>query len=349
MGIMDFIKSELIEIIEWNDDSRDTLSCRWPDEDREIKRGAQLIVKESQVAQFMYLGQFGDNFLPGKHTLKTENIPVLSKLNGWKYGFESPFKADLYFVSTKTFTGIKWGTANPVMLRDKDFGVVRARAFGTYDFKIIDPKLFLREVAGTDNHFRVDEFSDVMRSRIVSVFSEALAESNIPVIEIATRFSEIGQALLQVINPVLASKYGLEMTLFTLENVSVPPEVEKAIDNRSSMAALGNLNDYVKFQMAHAIGKGEAGTAGLAAEIGMGLSMAQQMFGQGAFSQPSGTPSSPATPGIAKPLNVAEAAKTLGVSEQDVMAALKDGSLKGKKLGETYLITQQAIEEFLKS
>lgn len=348
MGILDFIKSELIEVIEWNDESHDTLSYRWPDEDREIKRGAQLIVRESQVVQFMYLGQFGDNFLPGKHVLKTDNIPLLTTLSGWKYGFESPFKADIYFVSVKTFNGNKWGTANPVMIRDKDFGMVRARAFGTYDFKINDPKIFLKEVAGTDNHFRLNEFAETMRSKIVSIFSEALAEANIPIIEVATRFTEIGQALLQVINPILISKYGIEMTLFTLENVSVPPEVEKAIDNRSSMAALGNINDYVKFQMAHAIGKGQAGTAGLAAEIGMGLSMAQQMFGQGAFSQPSGSPSSQASPGIAKPLNITDAAKILGVDEKDVLAAIKDGALKGKKLGETYLITQQAIEEFLK-
>ena len=136
MGLMDFIKGELIEIIEWTDDSRDTLSYRFPDEDKEIKRGAQLIVRESQAAQFVYLGQFGDLFRPGKHTLTTDNIPVLTTLKGWKYGFESPFKADVYFVTTRLFTGNKWGTSNPVMVRDQDFGIVRLRAFGTYDFRI---------------------------------------------------------------------------------------------------------------------------------------------------------------------------------------------------------------------
>src|SRR6187431_1675293 len=180
MGLMDFIKGELLEIIEWTEDSRDTLSWRFPDEDKAIKRGAQLIVRESQVAQFVYLGEFGDTFGPGKHQLVTDNIPVLSRLKGWKYGFESPFKADVYYVVTRLFTGNKWGTSNPVMMRDKDFGIVRLRAFGTYDFKVVNVPRFLKEVAGTDVHFRLDEFNDTMRSRIVSIFSDALASSKVP-------------------------------------------------------------------------------------------------------------------------------------------------------------------------
>src|SRR4026208_2193732 len=185
MGIMNFIKGELIEIIEWTDDSRDTLSYRWPDDDKEIKRGAQLIVRESQVVQFVYLGQFGDTFGPGKHELTTDNIPILSTLKGWKYGFETPFKADVYYVTTRLFTGNKWGTANPIMMRDDDLGIVRARAFGTYDFKIMDPKLFLKEVAGSDQNFRLDEFADTMRSRIVSIFAHALASAQLPVFDVA--------------------------------------------------------------------------------------------------------------------------------------------------------------------
>src|SRR6266513_1191036 len=240
MGLMDFIKGELIEIIEWTDDSRDTLSFRWPDDDKEIKNGAQLIVRESQVVQFVYLGQFGDTFQPGKHTLTTDNIPVLTTLKGWKYGFNTPFKADIYYVSTRLFTGNKWGTSNPVMMRDNDFGIVRARAFGIYDFKIVDPKLFLREVAGSDQHFRLDEFADTMRSRIVSLFSEALAQAKIPVLYVAEQYSEVGAALLPLTNPVVVAKYGLELTSFILENVSLPQEVEQAIDKRSGMAAVGN-------------------------------------------------------------------------------------------------------------
>src|SRR5919106_371171 len=164
MGIGDFLRGELLEIIEWTDDSRDTLSWRFPDEDKAIKNGAQLIVRESQVAQFVYLGQFGDTLGPGKHELITDNIPILSNLKGWKYGFESPFKADVYFINTRLFTGNKWGTANPIMMRDQDFGIVRLRAYGTYDFRIVDPRMFLKEVAGTDDHFRLDEFADTMRS-----------------------------------------------------------------------------------------------------------------------------------------------------------------------------------------
>src|ERR1700730_18651843 len=179
MGLMDFIKGELIEIIEWTDDSRDTLSYRFPDDDKEIKNGAQLIVRESQVAQFVYVGQYGDLFAPGKHALTTDNIPVLSRQKGWKYGFNSPFKADVYFVTPRLFSGNKWGTSNPVMVRDQDFGIVRVRAFGTYDFRIVDAKRFLKEVAGTDDHFRLDEFADAMRSRIVRAFSEALATAKL--------------------------------------------------------------------------------------------------------------------------------------------------------------------------
>src|SRR5499427_10768954 len=203
MGLMDFIKGEFIDIIEWTDASRDTLSYRYPDDDKAIKRGAQLIVREGQTAQFVYLGQFGDTFGPGKHSLVTDNIPILSRLKGWKYGFESPFKADVYFVTTRLFTGNKWGTSNPVMVRDQDFGVIRWRAFGTYDFRIVDVPRFLKEVAGTDVHFRLDEFTDAMRSRLVSVFSDALASSKVPALDIATRYSELGAALLPLINPAI--------------------------------------------------------------------------------------------------------------------------------------------------
>src|SRR3989442_8697869 len=278
MGLMDYLKTQLLDIIQWEDDSRDTLSWRFPEEDKEIKRGAQLVVREPQVAQFISLGQFGDTFSPEKHTLTTDNIPILSTLKGWKYGFESPFKADVYFVNTRLFTGNKWGTSNPVMLRDHDFGIVRVRAFGTYDFKIVDVKTFLKEVAGTDQHFRMDEFQDAMRSRLVSVFSDALASSSVPVLDVATRYTELGEALLPLINPQTTAKYGIEIGSFIVENVSLPPEVEGAIDKRSSMAAVGNLNDYVKFQMAEAMTKGEGGgMASTAAQLGAGLAMGQQM------------------------------------------------------------------------
>jgi excisionase family DNA binding protein len=350
MGLMDFIKGELIEIIEWTDDSRDTLSYRFPDDDKEIKRGAQLIVRESQTAQFVYLGQFGDTFGPGKYTLATDNIPVLTTLKGWKYGFESPFKADVYYVITRIFTGNKWGTSNPVMMRDADFGIVRLRAFGTYDFRIVEPQRFLKEVAGTDQHFRLDEFADAMRSRLVSVFSDALASSKVPALDVATRYTELGDALLPLINPVIKDKYGIEMVSFILENVSVPPEVEAAIDKRSSMAAVGNLNDYVKYQMAQGLEKGGSGVGGLGAELAVGASIAQQMLNQPGGIMSQSTPAAAAAPAAAalpELVGPADAAKALGVSEADVIASLESGDLKGKKIGTQWRITKTALREFL--
>jgi excisionase family DNA binding protein len=354
MGLTDFIRSQFIEIIEWTDDSRDTLSFRFPDDDKEIKRGAQLIVRESQTVQFVYLGDFGDTFGPGKHSLTTDNIPILSRLKGWKYGFESPFKADVYFVITRLFTGNKWGTSNPVMMRDPDFGIVRLRAFGTYDFRIVDPKKFLREVAGTDNHFRLDEFADTMRSRLVSVFSEALADSKVPVLDVATRYSELGEALLPIINPVITTKYGIEMASFIVENVSVPAEVEAAIDKRSSMAAVGNLNDYVKYQMAQGLEKGGAGIGGVGAEMAVGMAMAQQMMNQPGGITAQATPAAapppapaPAASALPELLGPADAATVLGVSESDVIASLEAGDLKGKKIGTQWRITRAALNQFL--
>jgi excisionase family DNA binding protein len=354
MGLMDYLKGQFLEIIQWQDDSRDTLVWRFPDEDKEIKRGAQLIVRESQVVQFVYLGQFGDTFAPGKHDLVTDNIPILSTLKGWKYGFESPFKADVYYVNTRLFTGNKWGTSNPIMMRDQDFGIVRVRAFGTFDFRISDPKLFLKEVSGSDHHFRLDEFADTMRSRIISVFTDALASAKVPVLDLATRYGELGDALLPIINPQTQSKYGIEITSFILENASVPPEVEAAIDKRSSMSAIGNLNDYVKFQMAEGMAKGGPGVAGSAAEIAMGFGMANQMMGQGAFNmnaaQPPPLPGAapaPAAAPMAEILTPAQVAQTLGVTEGDVIASIDAGDLKGKKIGSQYRITKAALDEFL--
>jgi excisionase family DNA binding protein len=351
MALMDFLKRQFIDIIEWTDDSRDTLSYRFPDDDKEIKNGAQLIVRESQVVQFIYMGEFGDTFGPGRHTLTTDNIPILTNLKSWKYGFESPFKADVYYVTTRLFTGNKWGTSNPVMVRDQDFGIVRLRAFGTYDFRVIDVPRFLKEVAGTDEHFRLDEFADTMRSRIVSLFSEALATSKVPALDIATRYSELGQALLPLINPVLKDKYGLEMSSFILENVSVPPEVEAAIDKRSSMAAVGNLNDFVKYQMAQGFEQRGAGVAGIGAEVAVGMAMTQQMMNQPGGFAAQGTPpaaAAPAAGGIPETLSPADAAKVLNVTEADVLASLEAGDLKGKRIGTQWRLTRAQLADFLK-
>jgi excisionase family DNA binding protein len=364
MSVFDFIKGELLEIIEWTDDSRDTLSYRFPDDDKAIKNGAQLIVRESQLVQFVYLGEFGDTFGPGKHSLTTDNIPILTRLKSWKFGFNSPFKADVYYLTTRLFTANKWGTANPIMLRDDDFGIVRARAFGTYDFKIIDPKLFLKEVAGSDHNFRLDEFAETMRSRVVSIFSDALASAKIPVLDVASRYTELGEALLPLINPVISSKYGIQLGSFIVENVSVPPEVEAAIDKKSSMAAVGNLNDFVKYQMAKGMEQpGGGGAAGTASELAVGFAIAQQIMQQhnmGNLQVPGAAPAAAgaaagiaagagAAPGLPELLAPADVAKAIGVPEADVMTIIESGELGAKKIGSSYRVTRSALEKYLQS
>src|SRR6186713_2735197 len=362
MGIMDFIKGELLEVIEWTEDSRDTLSWRFPDEDKAIKNGAQLIVRESQRAQFVYLGEFGDTFAPGKHSLTTDNIPVLTKLKSWPFGFNSPFKCDIYFLNTRLFTGNKWGTSNPVMLRDNDFGIVRVRAFGTYDFKVVEPRVFLKEVAGSDHNFHLDEFSETMRSRIVSIFTDAIASAKIPVLDVASRYTELGEALLPLINPVVKAKYGIEIGSFIVENVSVPPEVEAAIDKRSSMAAIGNLNEFVKYQMGKGFESGGGtGAAGTAAELAVGFGLAQQMMKDGFAGHAAPTVAVPPIPGplptaaaaaaagsvMPELLSPAEAAQALGVSEADVMTVLESGELKGKKIGTSWRVSRAALTSYM--
>jgi len=241
-------------------------------------------------------------------------------------------------VTTRLFTGNKWGTSNPVMVRDHDLGVVRLRAFGTYDFRIVDAARFLKEVAGTDDHFSLDEFETVMRSRIVSTFSQALATAKIPALDIASRYGELGDALLPVINPILSEKYGLQLNAFVVENVSVPPEVEQAIDKRSGMSAIGNLNDFVKYQMGQGFEKGGSGAAGVGAEVAVGMTIAQQMLNS------SNNTASAAIPDVLTP---ADAAKVLNVSEVDVIASLESGDLKGKRVGSQWRLTRAQLMQFL--
>jgi excisionase family DNA binding protein len=245
------------------------------------------------------------------------------------------------------------------MVRDEDFGIVRARAFGIYDFKIVDAKLFLKEVAGSDQNFRLDEFSDTMRSRIVSVFSDALASARIPVLDVASRFTELGDALLPLINPVVSSKYGIQIASFVVENVSVPPEVEQAIDKRSSMAAIGNLNDFVKYQMAKGMEQpGGTSAAGTASELAVGFAIAQQIMAQqnlgnlkvtgapGATGASGATGAAGALPELLSPADVA---KSIGVAEDDVMAIIQSGELAAKKIGTSYRVTRAALDKYLAS
>lgn len=285
MSIFDKVKeaalNQFIEVIEWLDDSQDTLLYRFPVAGQEIKNGAQLIVRESQTAVFVFEGQVADVFTPGKYEIDGGNTPILSKLGAWKYGFNSPFKSEVYFVNTKQFTDMKWGTSNPIMLRDADFGIVRLRAFGAYSMRVADPATFIKEIAGTNAHFQTEDIEGQLKRAIVTEFSDSLGELKIPAIDLASQYKEIGEKIRGMINEDFKG-YGLEVTKFYVENVSVPDEVQAAIDRRASMGALGNVDQYMKFQAADALrdaAQNEGGGAGLGAGLGAGFAVGNQMAG----------------------------------------------------------------------
>ncbi len=290
MSILDQVKNaafhQFIEVIEWLDDSDNTILYRFPVQGQEIKNGAQLIVRESQAAVFVHEGQIADIFGAGRYTIDGGNTPILSKLGAWKFGFNSPFKSEVYFVSTKQFTDMKWGTANPIMLRDNDFGIVRLRAFGGYSMRVADPGEFIKQVAGTNAQFQTEDIDEQLKRSIVTEFTDAIGELKIPALDLAAQYKELGEAIRAKINEDFKT-YGLEVTKFYLENVSVPPEVEAAMDRRASMGALGNADQYMKFQAADALrdaAQNEGGGAGLGAGLGAGFAVGNQMvnaFGGG--------------------------------------------------------------------
>jgi membrane protease subunit (stomatin/prohibitin family) len=284
MGLMDKLRGEFIDIIEWLDDSRDTIVWRFPRYDNEIKMGAKLVVRESQTAVFVNEGQVADAFPPGTHTLETQNLPILSTLKGWKYGFNSPWKAEVYFVNTRLFTDLKWGTQNPVIVRDPEFGMVRLRAFGAYAARVIDATKLLRELVGTDPQFRTEEVQEYLRQMIVSRLGSALASAGIPMLDLAAQQQSIGSKIGAVLSEDLAN-VGLTIPTFIIENISVPPEVEAALDKRTQMGILGDLNKYTQLQAANAMeaAANNPGGAGEGVGLGVGMAMGQQMarsFGQ---------------------------------------------------------------------
>lgn len=279
MTLWEKAKAELLDIIEWTDDSSDTMVWRFPRFDNEIKYGAQLIVRQSQAAVFVNMGKIADVFQPGRYRLATENLPVLTTLLGWKYGFHSPFKAEIYFVNTRNFTNRKWGTKNPVIVRDPEFGAVRLRAFGSYVIRVGNPAKFINEIAGTDGHFSVDEIADQLRNLIVTRFSDMVAESGIALPDLSAKYDELSEKLAAKIAPEF-SEYGLEVTKFLLENIALPPEVESALDKKSSMGIIGNLDNYLKFQSATAMeaaANNPGGEASAGIGMGIGFAMANQM------------------------------------------------------------------------
>lgn len=290
MGLFDKIRGEFIDIIEWTDSSPNTLVYRFQRHGNEIKNGAQLTVREGQSAVFIDEGQLADVFGPGMYTLDTENLPVLSTLKGWKHGFESPFKAEVYFVNMRQFTDQKWGTKNPVTMRDPEFGPVRVRAFGTYAMRVSDPGKFIREIVGTDGHFTTEDVTDQVRNVLVARFSDAMASSGIPVLDMAANYDEFGRKLADRVSGDMDG-YGIELRTLLVENISLPPAVEEVLDKRTSMGVVGDLDQYTKFQAAEAIGDiaknpGSGGMAAGGMGAGMGFAMANQI-GQ-AMNQPTG-------------------------------------------------------------
>ncbi|MBI1902409.1 MAG: SPFH domain-containing protein [Planctomycetia bacterium] len=273
MGLLDKLRGELIDIIEWVDDSRHTLVWRFPRYNNQIKNGAQLIVRPGQVAVFVHRGQLADVFEPGSYTLKTDNLPILSTLAGWKYGFDSPFKAEVYFVATRQITDLKWGTPNPIMLRDADFGPIRLRAFGTYTLKAIDPRALLKELVGTDSAFETDEVTELMRSIVATAFADLVASSKVAALDLAARYAEMSEDLRKLVCERIDNEYGLEVPQLFIVNISLPEEVEKALDTRTSMGVIGDMGKFQQFQMGQAMMAAAQNPAGGGAAEGMGLGM----------------------------------------------------------------------------
>jgi membrane protease subunit (stomatin/prohibitin family) len=290
-GFFGRLMSQWIEVIEWMDSTNDTMVYRFPVANNEIKMGAKLTVREGQAAIFVNEGQIADVFGPGLHTLTTQNMPILTMLKSWPHGFNSPFKAEVYFVSTRQFTDLKWGTANPIPMRDKDFGVVRVRAFGSYALRITDPGKFMKEIVGTDGLFQTEEITGQLRDFVVTEFTTAIGELKIPVLDLAANYRSLSQKIQETLEPGF-NEYGLDVTRFLIENISVPPEVEAAMDKRSSMGVVG-VGDYATFQAANAMDNPEGGgPASDMAQMMAGMAIGQRMV----QNMGSGAPTAPAAP-----------------------------------------------------
>ncbi len=341
MGLWDKLFGEFVDVIEWLDDSSDTMMYRFERYGNEIKYGAKLTVRESQNAVFVNEGQVADVLGPGMYELETKNLPVLSTLQHWDHGFESPFKAEVYFCNMRRFTDLKWGTKNPLMLRDKEFGGVRLRAFGSYVMRIADPKLFIQEITGTDGHFTTDEITNQLRNLITSRFASIVGKADIPVLDLAANYDQLGEFITTRIAPEF-SAYGLELTKMLIENISLPPEVEAALDKRTSMGMIGNLDKYLKFQTAEAMQNSATGggsAMGDAMGIGVGMAMAGKMAEN--LQSTGGASTPPPLPGQTA-YHVAIDGKTQGPFAGD---ALKQLAASGK-LTDTTLVWTDGMNDW---
>jgi len=340
MGIFDFLTGEFIDVIHWVDDTRDTMVWRFEREGHEIKYGAKLTVREGQAAVFVHEGQLADVFTPGLYMLETNNMPIMTTLQHWDHGFQSPFKSEIYFVNTTRFTDLKWGTKNPIMLRDPEFGPTRIRAFGTYSVRVTEPARFLTEIVGTDGEFTMDEISYQVRNIIVQSFSRIIAGSGIPVLDMAANTADLGKLVATELTKVVA-EYGLGIPEFYIENISLPPAVEQALDKRTSMGLAGDLGKFTQYSAAEAMtsaaaNPGAAG-GGMGAGIGAGLGMAMgtQMAQPGPWGAPAnpraGSPAQavpPPPPPVEHVWHIAENGETDGpFSRADMGRMARDGRL----------------------
>lgn len=283
MGLMDKIRGEFIDIIEWTESAQSgVLAHRFQRYDNEIKNGAKLIVREGQTAIFVNQGRLADVFQPGMYTLTASSLPILSTLAGWKYGFHSPFKAEVYFISTRQWTDLKWGTQRPIMLRDTELGLVRVRAFGTFAMKVIDPTVFLRQLVITSPSFESYEVSNQLRNTITARFTDAMGRSQIPVLDLVGNYEQLSRTALESIAPDLAT-LGLGLTLFYIENISLPDEVNETLDVRTKMGLLGDLERFARYQAASSIGdaaRNPGGSAGAGIGMGIGVALGQEITRQ---------------------------------------------------------------------
>ncbi len=335
MGLFSKLRGEFVDIIEWLDDTHRTLVWRFPRYHNQIKNGAQLVVRPGQTAVFVHEGQIADVFGPGMHVLETNNIPILSTLQGWKHGFDSPFKCEVYFVSTTVITDLKWGTPSPVMLRDPEFGPIRLRAFGTYTLRAVDPKALINELVGTDGVFETDELETLMRGVIGSTFADVLASSEIAALDLASNYIEIGEQLRLAVCERIDDEYGLDVPQMFLVNVSLPEAVEKALDKRSSMSVIGDIGRYQQFQMAEAMtaaAENPSGGAGEGLGLGMGFAMANQMAqGFGQRQQPVGA-APPPLPASAQ-WYFADNGQSMGpMSQAQLHGAIGSGQVTGETM-----------------
>ncbi|MGO9097827.1 MAG: SPFH domain-containing protein [Bryobacteraceae bacterium] len=301
MALRDFIAKQFIDVIHWTEPEEGVLAYRFPMQDMEIRNGGQLTVRESQVAVFINEGQVADVFAPGLYTLGTHTLPVLTYLRNWDKMFKSPFKSDVYFLSTRLQTNQRWGTAMPITIRDKEFGAVRLRAFGIYSYRISDAKVFYTKVSGTREVYRVADLEGQLRNTIIGRMTDTFAQSQVPFLDMAANQIELGQKIAGFLQPVF-NDLGLSLDTFVVENLSLPDELQKILDQRISMTMVGDMQRYTQFQVAQAIpvaaaNEGGGGVAGIGVGLGAGLTMAQQMMQSmnqpPAAPPPAGVPTAP--------------------------------------------------------